>query len=241
MANFPGVVLVVSLFGFGLMACSSNPPEDPRYDHFGTGLPEKHDESVSPPYPNKPFVPGHDSLSDQDKDGVIDHRDECEEHDQDTSINNQGCALQLSAIHTINLDIEFASGKSDIQQQYYPEIEKLAELLQKNAEFTLLIEGHTDNSGSRSSNMSLSRQRAEAVGSTLINEFKIPKEKILTAGFGPDRPIADNSSAEGRQKNRRMVAHAVTRDRLIARHYNVWSIELGTPPNTDIQHFQALN
>jgi len=65
------------------------------------------------------------------------------------------------------------------------------------------IEGYTDSRGSQSRNMDLSLHRAEAVRTYLISRG-LPAEQVVAKGMGPDRPIADNSSAEGRANNRRV-------------------------------------
>jgi outer membrane protein OmpA-like peptidoglycan-associated protein len=65
------------------------------------------------------------------------------------------------------------------------------------------IEGYTDSKGSRSTNMDLSQRRAESVRSYLISRG-FPANQVVAKGMGPDRPIAENSSAEGRANNRRV-------------------------------------
>ncbi len=65
------------------------------------------------------------------------------------------------------------------------------------------IEGYTDSKGSQSRNMDLSQRRAESVRTYLISRG-LPAEQVVAKGMGPDRPIADNSSAEGRANNRRV-------------------------------------
>lgn len=67
----------------------------------------------------------------------------------------------------------------------------------------VVIEGYTDSKGSQSTNMSLSQRRADAVRVYLVSRG-FPAEKILARGMGPDRPIAENTSAEGRANNRRV-------------------------------------
>ncbi|MCB1183311.1 OmpA family protein [bacterium] len=66
------------------------------------------------------------------------------------------------------------------------------------------VEGHTDDTGGRDANLRLSRRRAESVARLLENELGWEGETIATEGFGPDRPIALNSTAEGRARNRRI-------------------------------------
>ncbi len=65
------------------------------------------------------------------------------------------------------------------------------------------IEGNTDSTGSRGLNMDLSKQRADTVKNYLVEKYHFPPERMRTIGNGPDRPIADNSSPDGREKNRR--------------------------------------
>jgi NitT/TauT family transport system substrate-binding protein len=65
------------------------------------------------------------------------------------------------------------------------------------------IDGNTDSTGSRAHNLVLSRERAETVKQYLIDRYGFPAERMRTVGNGPDRPIADNSTPDGREKNRR--------------------------------------
>ena len=65
------------------------------------------------------------------------------------------------------------------------------------------IDGNTDSTGSRGHNIDLSRQRAQAVKQYLIEKYGFPTTRMRAVGNGPDRPVADNSTPEGREKNRR--------------------------------------
>jgi outer membrane protein OmpA-like peptidoglycan-associated protein len=66
------------------------------------------------------------------------------------------------------------------------------------------VEGHTDNTGGHDANLRLSRRRAETVARILEQKLGRGEESIATEGFGPDQPIALNSTAEGRAMNRRI-------------------------------------
>jgi OOP family OmpA-OmpF porin len=68
----------------------------------------------------------------------------------------------------------------------------------------LIIEGHTDNIGGAQFNLELSRKRAEAVKRWLVDKAGIGEIRLTTVGYGLTRPIADNSTEEGRAKNRRV-------------------------------------
>jgi OmpA-OmpF porin, OOP family len=107
---------------------------------------------------------------------------------------------------TITLDVQFATGKSNIQAKYYNEIKKVADYMTKYPETKAAIEGHTDNVGKEAANVKLSQNRANSVKNYLVSKFKIDSSRIKATGYGPKKPIASNSTKEGRQKNRRVTA-----------------------------------
>jgi outer membrane protein OmpA-like peptidoglycan-associated protein len=106
----------------------------------------------------------------------------------------------------MTLQVEFATGKADIKARYSDEITKLADYMKKYPTTTATIEGHTDNVGSPELNMKLSQQRAENVVSYLVDKFGIDRSRLSAKGYGESRPIAYNTTSEGRQKNRRIEA-----------------------------------
>jgi outer membrane protein OmpA-like peptidoglycan-associated protein len=100
----------------------------------------------------------------------------------------------------------FATGKADITENSTDDIKKLGVFMQKYPKTTTVIEGHTDNVGSASMNKELSQRRAEAVRDYLIKNYNIDPNRIKAVGYGYERPIADNATAEGRKLNRRIEA-----------------------------------
>jgi outer membrane protein OmpA-like peptidoglycan-associated protein len=99
--------------------------------------------------------------------------------------------------------IVFATGKADITPESESNLEKAYNTLAQNPEIAVEIHGHTDNTGSKATNMRLSQARAESVKAWLVNRGIAP-ERIVAKGFGPDRPVGDNDTKEGRQMNRRI-------------------------------------
>jgi outer membrane protein OmpA-like peptidoglycan-associated protein len=99
--------------------------------------------------------------------------------------------------------IEFESGKAVIKPQSEPVLEKAFNTLHQNPEIVVEIRGHTDNTGKRAANMKVSQGRAESVRAWLIAKG-IPAKRIRAKGCGPDFPVGDNKTAEGRQMNRRI-------------------------------------
>lgn len=110
----------------------------------------------------------------------------------------------LSVGSTVVLhNIYFQFDRSTILQQSYKELTTLVELMRDNPKLRIEIGGHTDNQGSASYNMKLSESRAKAVADYLIAKGIDPK-RLQYRGYGKTKPIADNSTDEGRAKNRRV-------------------------------------
>ena len=102
--------------------------------------------------------------------------------------------------------IEFATGKADPAQSF-PILDEVVRLLKVNLDIKSLgIEGHTDNRGSDKLNEKLSDDRAHSVMKYLV-EHGIDAGRLSAQGFGPKRPIADNNTNDGRQRNRRVEFH----------------------------------
>ena len=113
---------------------------------------------------------------------------------------------ELTEDLNMELRVFFDTNKSNIKDQYKPEIAKVAEKLVEYPNATARIDGHTDNTGPRKLNERLSLARANSVKSALVNEYNIDASRLSTQGFAWDQPIADNSTKEGRAMNRRVFA-----------------------------------
>ncbi len=113
---------------------------------------------------------------------------------------------ELTEDLNMELRVFFDTNKSNIKDQYKPEIAKVAEKLVEYPNATARIEGHTDNTGPRALNERLSLARANSVKSALVNEYNVDPARLSTQGFAWDQPIADNSTKEGRAMNRRVFA-----------------------------------
>ncbi|UIP95618.1 outer membrane protein Omp38 [Acinetobacter johnsonii] len=113
---------------------------------------------------------------------------------------------ELTEDLNMELRVFFDTNKSNIKDQYKPEIAKVAEKLVEYPNATARIEGHTDNTGPRALNERLSLARANSVKSSLVNEYNVDPARLSTQGFAWDQPIADNKTKEGRAMNRRVFA-----------------------------------
>jgi len=103
----------------------------------------------------------------------------------------------------IALYINFDTGKSIIRDESKPIIEQIVQMLKSNPDLKLSVEGHTDNVGNPASNKILSEERAKSVVSAIVSQGISP-DRLTASGYGQDKPIADNSTEEGRAKNRRV-------------------------------------
>lgn len=100
--------------------------------------------------------------------------------------------------------IKFDVASDKIKPESYATIKSIADVLIKNPEVRIKIIGHTDSDGSAEKNLTLSKQRAESVKKSLIDEFQIDSSRIEAEGKGSMNPIADNASSEGKALNRRV-------------------------------------
>ena len=158
--------------------------------------------------------------ADADGDGVSDYFDKCPGTTAGIKVDGSGCELpkdttpkQIITKVTITEDdrrlikdaiqnLEFETAKSSIKANSYPSLDKVAEMLRTKG-FSLKLGGHTDNVGNATKNMALSKDRAESVKQYLVEHGANPS-KIEAVGYGANQPIANNKTAAGRQKNRRV-------------------------------------
>lgn len=147
---------------------------------------------------------------DSDGDGIANSIDNCP-YVFGTPSNN-GCPVEqvqqsVSTFQNIldraTQNLLFSTGSANIEYSSFAALDDLASLLTANPSFRLRIAGHTDNVGAYTANMELSRRRAEAVRDYLLNK-EVSFGNMIVEYYGGTEPIADNSTPEGRKKNRRV-------------------------------------
>ena len=99
--------------------------------------------------------------------------------------------------------INFATNSAAITPDSDKVLAEIAKLLKDQPEWKITVEGHTDNVGAKAANQALSQKRAEAVV-TWLSAHEIDRTRLAAAGFGDTKPVQDNATEEGRQKNRRV-------------------------------------
>ncbi len=174
----------------------------PWPDTDGDGVLDKDDKCPNTPGPASNKGCPYDDL---DGDGVPDKDDDCPNTPGPAS--NRGCPEidqeVKEILQTAFDDLEFETGKDIIKDASKPSLDKLAEVMLKRQDWKLQIAGHTDNVGKPQSNLLLSRKRAEAVKNYLTAKG-IDEKRFSVLYFGQTKPIAPNTTPEGRQKNRRV-------------------------------------
>ncbi len=139
-------------------------------------------------------VPKQVSDIDSDGDGVYDKDDECPDTPKGVIVDSRGCWVVKG--------VTFDYKKWDIKEAFNSNLSNIVDVLQKNPDMRIRIEGHTDNIGSMKYNINLSQKRAQAVKNYLV-EKGINESRVSVVGFGFKKPIAPNDTEEGRALNRR--------------------------------------
>lgn len=185
----------------------------PEWDNDGDGLSDPND--LCPLDPEDPD--GYEDEDgcpelDNDEDGVPDDRDKCPTEPE--TINNyldeDGCPdappkVEVSGRRiVIREKIFFATGKARILSESFPLLDEVAQVLNDHDEILRVqVAGHTDSRGNARRNRTLSLKRAKAVVAYLTGKGVV-RDRFEAKGFGPDRPIADNTTKDGRAQNRRV-------------------------------------
>ena len=146
------------------------------------------------------LVDGRGCVPDSDGDKISDDRDACPNTMEEFAVDARGCAIRQSVILTA---INFEANSSRIDFNGKTLLEGLVNTLKGQPGLRLEVSGHTDDQGAQDYNLWLSKRRAEAVRAYLI-EQGIAADRLTAEGYGEFKPLADNSTEDGRDTNRRV-------------------------------------
>ena len=137
------------------------------------------------------------------------NRSECEKKGGKWDAKTKTCKIEApkqfqNVIAKAYDNLTFKTGSAEITKASYPFLDEIADYMKANPSYTLSIVGHTDSQGEETYNQKLSEDRAESVKKYLVNKG-VGEISIESSGKGESEPIADNNTAEGREKNRRVV------------------------------------
>lgn len=173
----------------------------PFQDQDGDGIADKDDRC-----PNIKGLHLSEGCPDQDFDGINDSEDRCPTLAGNAEHN--GCpeaSEELKAsLARLTEAVQFETGSNQLKQSSKEKLQELVHILNEYPFYHLSITGHTDSKGNDQSNLRLSQKRAEACY-LFLTKNDIAASRLQHAGKGETEPIADNNSAEGRAKNRRVA------------------------------------
>ncbi len=185
-------------------------PGDPDSDK--DGIPDSADDCPEDPE-DKDRIQDHDGCpeDDADKDGILDKEDKCP---TDVGMPNKkdpekhGCPVDTkvdegSGQIILLKPIQFATGRATIKAVSFPILDEVVLLLKTRKELKIAVHGHTDNRGRAAMNQRLSENRAAACVKYLVTKG-IDENRLQSQGFGPDKPLDTNDTANGRARNRRV-------------------------------------
>ena len=195
----------------GVEVAEDGCPDD---DLDGDGIPNKYDKCPEDPEDMDRFEDGDGCPDiDNDKDGIVDQLDDCpnEPENKNGFMDEDGCPDDPNEKVIVSKDkiiitepVYFATNKDTILKQSYEILDEVARVLVENPQIQFVrVEGHTDDRGRDEYNQKLSQRRANSVRKYLIKKG-VEKDRLEAVGYGETQPIAENETAEGRAKNRRV-------------------------------------
>lgn len=193
--------------GDGIADADDRCPETPGTEAH-KGCPDTDRDGIADIDDECPTVAGlaqYGGCPDRDNDGIIDSKDRCP--DEAGPASNYGCPEvteeEEEKLEFAATAVEFELNKSKIKQSSYTLLDEIVELLIKYPAYIMNIDGYTDNTGSDKINNRLSNERANAVRDYFISKG-IDAARLNAEGHGSSNPVGDNSTKEGRAKNRRV-------------------------------------
>ena len=178
-----------------LVMVTDVPADAQTYDSDGDGVPDAIDKCPDTACGAAVDAAGCSVTLDSDGDGVPDLRDRCPRTPKGLHVNDDGCWVMYIT--------NFEFNRAKIKPKFFQPLDKAAEILIRNPQIAVQVQGHTDARGSVEYNKRLSLKRAEAVVRYLI-EKGVKPDQLSAAGYGAERPIATNDTDSGRAMNRRV-------------------------------------
>ena len=184
------------------------------YDLDADGIPDYKDKCPDTPYNVEVDMNG--CPVDSDLDGVPDYIDQCLGTLPGMQVDARGCEIipkapepvfeepEVLDAFILSAGTSFAFNSAELKPEAFSELENLLSVMKKYPMSRWKIEGYTDNIGSETGNLRISKMRAEAVANYFISRG-IPKGRFVIEGLGSKNPVADNKTEAGREKNRRVV------------------------------------
>ena len=203
--------------GDGVIDPRDNCPDTPRgeaVDANGCPLPQDSDgDGVLDPRDKCPHTPRGEAVDangcplpkDSDGDGVLDPQDKCPNTPRGTRVDASGCPVvfEEGRRELVLEGVNFDTAKATLLPESQAILDRVAASLAAYPDLKVEVAGYTDGRGARAANVRLSQARAQSVLDYLVGKG-IAAARLTARGYGPDRPIGDNATEEGRARNRRV-------------------------------------
>ena len=154
---------------------------------------------------------------DNDKDGIADVNDKCpnEPETKNGFQDEDGCPDEVpeavKKFTGVVKGITFRRNSADIKASSFPLLKQAVKTFKDYPQLRIEVSGHTSNDGKRDFNVKLSKKRAESV-KAFLTSAGVDESRVLTVGYGPDKPIEDNTTKVGQEKNRRIEFRLLSPD-----------------------------
>ena len=197
--------------GDGITDADDKCPDVPGLARYqGCPIPDTDKDGINDESDKCPTVPGIARyqgcpIPDTDGDGVNDEEDKC--INEKGPASNFGCpVISEEVIKKVNRaaqNVFFATGSAKLLAKSNSKLDEVVAILNENPTYKVAVDGHTDNTGKEDKNQILSENRAAAVKAYLVGKG-IAESRLTSTGYGQGTPVADNKTAAGRAKNRRV-------------------------------------
>jgi OOP family OmpA-OmpF porin len=162
------------------------------------------------PEPVEPPAAADPCALDDDGDGVNNCEDKCVGTPANSRIEVTGCRI-LEVPVKIRLEVLFDTNKAVVKEQYFSDIQRVADFMRKYPSTNTEIQGHTDSRASDAYNQDLSQRRADSVREILVSQFNINPSRLSSVGYGESRLLVSPELTDlDYQMNRRVMAHIET-------------------------------
>src|SRR5438309_1614025 len=194
---------VLGSLGLSVFA-GGGPPSDADKD----GVPDGLDKCPNTPPGTEVDAVGCTRVTDSDGDGVDDTKDKCPGTAPGTRVDAAGCPILFTPERTpvILRGVTFETGRSALKLESHTVLDIVAQSLLDNPDIRIEIAGYTDSTGAPATNLRLSQARAAAVRAYLAGRGVAPG-RMVARGYGAAKPVAPNTTLDGRAQNRRVELH----------------------------------
>lgn len=144
---------------------------------------------------------------DSDGDGVPDYLDKCPGTPEGIEVDEDGCPIvteeERAELDNAAKGVYFEINSATLKEESFEKLDVLVKFMETHPGLTIIVEGHTDNTGNAEYNLKLSQDRVNSVKDYLVSKG-VDRSRLKAVGYGQEKPLYDNNTEEGRAQNRRV-------------------------------------